>query len=80
LTAVRDVPTVSVEFAASVSEEPIRCAECGRPWLERDERWQAPLAVGDEEAEDALEAIVMRRSTAGRWSACPVGTDRQPAR
>ena len=34
------------------------CAECGRRWLDTGERWIAPLAVGDEENEDALEAAV----------------------
>jgi hypothetical protein len=44
----------------------VRCAECGRPWLDPDERWLAPLSVGDEGNEEALEAAVFCPGCASR--------------
>jgi hypothetical protein len=36
----------------------LHCAECGRPWLDPNERWHGALAVGDEADEDAREVVV----------------------
>jgi hypothetical protein len=37
---------------------PATCAECGRPWLEKVERWRAVLAVDDDDRIDPGEAFV----------------------
>jgi hypothetical protein len=44
----------------------MRCAECGRPWLDPIERWHGDLIVGDEDDEEALEAAVFCPSCAER--------------